>query len=76
MKYVKNQPNNRVVKGFKGIKDFRYHPTKGYRLDKGFDPKPIKSNLENMIVHEEPEIEAKGKGVDFPARTNKKGSMQ
>lgn len=46
-----------VKKGFVGIKDFKYHPTKGFKRSKGFCPKAEiayragkKSALEQMIV--------------------------
>ncbi|RLA60502.1 MAG: hypothetical protein DRQ89_12745 [Epsilonproteobacteria bacterium] len=45
---------NLVKRGFLGKRDLRYHPTKGYRKDKGFSPKEIKETaLERMIVHNE-----------------------
>lgn len=76
MNKVHNQHNNRVVSGFTGTKDFRYHPTKGYRLVRGFNPNQSLSSLEGMVVHEEPVLLDTGVGVNYPARTNKKGSMQ
>jgi len=52
MARVQGQPNNKVVKGFNGFKDYRYHPTKGYRKEKDFKTEVINTPLENMIVHE------------------------
>ena len=55
MRHVNKQFNNLVVKEFKGVMGFRYHPTKGYRREKGFDPsEPLRSTstLERMIVHD------------------------
>lgn len=43
--------HNTVKKGFFGTIGWRYHPTKGYRRDKGFTTeKPKVSALENMLV--------------------------
>ena len=52
-------PNGRVdmrlhkelPKGHKGYRGLRYHPTKGYRKEKGFDPMPRRlDNLSELIV--------------------------
>jgi len=41
---------NTVQPGFRGIKDFRYHPTKGYRRENGFSPaEVVETELEKMI---------------------------
>lgn len=50
--YCKNgQPNtNKVKKGFIGEPGHRYHPTKGYRKEKGYMPTKVKvSELEKLI---------------------------
>jgi len=45
--------HNIVKKGYKGYKGFRYHPTKGYRKESDFVVHQKKTNLENLIIHEE-----------------------
>ena len=44
---------NIVQPGYTGFKDCRYHPTKGYRVEKGFSPATfVPTELEKMIHSE------------------------